>query len=801
MALTIAQLYEKYADRKPDPSGLEFWTKGFLGQGDTIIDANEEASFARAVAEARAQGTEPEATPVVSAPRSLLDANTSTAVDTPNYRQMVLDRYASIGRTGVGTGASNVDKEGLDAWTKALETGQIKPDDLSKTFQVAVNDYIATNPNDKYTKYVKNYLGLPNTTTATSPLNSTATLFEDTFGRKPTQDEINMFGDTVESRELDSFFGTARNEVVNTMPTTGAVGKMAKQILAQGTTSQWGGEGYGSTTKNAYDMAAMLASQGYKDINDFGKVAAYVPLQELYKTYNGQQVITTTDEEGKTVSYIRQPTGEYEYNYETGENRPATKFVPVPSDAKFESVYGLYDSNYDTVTPVDSSKIKTVDGQAVVDTGGTTFGNVKTGKAIESFYDKAGGNVWGGTFAGKDSTAYGVQFDAAGKPIFYSQYGGDSSDIGQLMPVIQLALAASGAGGALGGSLLGAGASQIATNALGNAILGAATTGLAGGDPLKGALLGGAGGALSGYLQGGPIDASNMTATQFNDALENQLIKSMQGAGLNNAQINQFLENASAADIASITSALPVVNASDNLLIEAARKPITANALIDTLSQVPNIVTTAPRPQQVSPDVINAVNALISGGNVAPQTIEIKDTRPKQTDIPVITTSTSPTGNTPTVTNPTISPPTTDLSTSDKLKVAQLGLAAAGLLGAGSALSSNTSGGVQYPIVDVPANWATPPRTSVAPATVLPPINFGDRNLLIGTQWEKFLDPNYGQVPEPIQYSQPSSLSYNDLMGILGSKQGMPLASTLSINDIISGIQNQYGQTRSSTMG
>jgi hypothetical protein len=39
------------------------------------------------------------------------------------------------------------------------------------------------------------------------------------------------------------------------------------------------------------------------------------------------------------------------------------------------------------------------------------------------------------------------------------------------------------------------------------------------------------------------------------------------------------------------------------------------------------------------------------------------------------------------------------------------------------------------------------------------------------------------------------------LMGILGSKQGMPSASTLSINDIISGIQNQYGQARSSTMG
>jgi hypothetical protein len=83
----------------------------------------------------------------------------------------------------------------------------------------------------------------------------------------------------------------------------------------------------------------------------------------------------------------------------------------------------------------------------------------------------------------------------------------------------------------------------------------------------------------------------------------------------------------------------------------------------------------------------------------------------------------------------------------------------------------------------------------------LPAINFGDRNLLRGTQWEKFLSPNYGKVPAPVQYSQPSNLSYNDLMGILGSRQGMPPASALSINDVISGIQNQYGQTPTRTMG
>jgi len=112
-----------------------------------------------------------------------------------------------------------------------------------------------------------------------------------------------------------------------------------------------------------------------------------------------------------------------------------------------------------------------------------------------------------------------------------------------------------------------------------------------------------------------------------------------------------------------------------------------------------------------------------------------------------------------------------------------------------------TTDGTLYPIIPIPTDWTKPPPTGVAPFTPLTPINFGDKNLLIGTQWEKLLDPNYGQVPEPIQYSQPSSLSYNDLMGILGSKQGMPAKSSLTINDIISGIQNQYGQTPIGSMG
>ena len=571
------------------------------------------------------------------------------------------------------------------------------------------------------------------TNQATAPVNPTVKLFQDTLGRAPSEQEINNFnfGDTVDARELDKFLGFARNEAVDTLPTTGAAANIANQILAQGTTSLWAGEGFGSAQKNAYDMGVMLAGQGLTDINQFGKVTKEVP------------------------------------DYDPDGNQIGTKVI-------------------------------------------TQFINKTTGQPINTYYDKAetvGPDIWGGTFAGKDSTAYGVQFDPAGNPVFYSQSGGDSSDAGDWMPIIQFALAASGAGGALGSSLLGAGAGAVASNALGNAILGGLTTGIAGGDPLKGALLGGASGALSGYLQGGTLDATGITERQFAIADATQLAEQ----GLSASQIRDALISGGYNDaiidraLNAITSTAPT--AISNPVVDSNTVSITGSAapslnnLIGTLAQVPTIAVTAPRTQQVSPDIINATNALISGSNVSTPTIEIKDTRPTQPDIPVITTTPTSVVTTPKVTTPTTDVTKKDdkITTSDVIRILGIGTTIAGLNAATG--GGGTSGGVQYPIVDVPANWATPPKTSVAPATVLPPINFGDRNLLIGTQWEKFLDPNYGQVPEPIQYSQPSSLSYNDLMGILGSKQGMPSASTLSINDIISGIQNQYGQAPSRTMG
>ncbi len=168
----------------------------------------------------------------------------AVTVNTPDYEQIVRNAYGSIGRTGIGSGVSNIDQAGLDYWINTLKTGASTPEAFNRNFQTAVADYITTNPNDEYSQYVKNYLGVPDTTATTpttvatstpitAPINPTVKLYQDTLGRTPSQEEIDSwnFGSTIDAGELNSFLGAARNEAVDTKPTTGAVGNIAKQIL------------------------------------------------------------------------------------------------------------------------------------------------------------------------------------------------------------------------------------------------------------------------------------------------------------------------------------------------------------------------------------------------------------------------------------------------------------------------------------------------------------------------------------------------------------------------------------------
>jgi len=195
--------------------------------------------------------------------------------------------------------------------------------------------------------------------------------------------------------------------------------------------------------------------------------------------------------------------------------------------------------------------------------------------------------------------------------------------------------------------------------------------------------------------------------------------------------------------------------------------------------------------------ILNPAFALGADGLVGtPLVTPPATTTPITTTTPPVTTT--PVTTPPVVTPPVVTPPFVTPSITDVIKtIAPIAVPAI----LATTLTPKTTAPTGFDIVPIPTDWKTPNKPTTAPYTALSPINFGTRDLLKGTQFERFLDPNYGQVPEPVQYSQPSNLSYNDLMSILGSKQGMPSASSLSINDIISGIQNQYGQANRSAMG
>jgi hypothetical protein len=72
-------------------------------------------------------------------------------------QKLIEAQYATIGRSGVGAGANQIDQSGLQGWTDALVRGDFRPEDLSSRFSSAVTDYMAQNPNDQYTQYVTQF--------------------------------------------------------------------------------------------------------------------------------------------------------------------------------------------------------------------------------------------------------------------------------------------------------------------------------------------------------------------------------------------------------------------------------------------------------------------------------------------------------------------------------------------------------------------------------------------------------------------------------------------------------------------
>jgi hypothetical protein len=537
------------------------------------------------------------------------------------------------------------------------------------------------------------------------------------------------------------------------------INNLVSQIKARSNTSQWtGGYGADAATK---DMARILAETGITDISQFGPV---------------------TQEVQKVVGY---------------EDWGA----PI----------------YQTVTE-------------------QTYGNKVTGQAVPNTYTtRQTGEFFGGTYEGKGNTGYGVQFDAQGLPIFYTQGASSADPIAKAaVPIASLALAAMGAPSMLGNTLLGAGANQVAAGALGGALIGGGTAALTDQDIGKGALLGGAGGALSGYMSG----ASSAEITAASDAAID-----MADSGLSIAEINNQLEiagykpeviSSALKDATNIIASqpapvsAPVINQPvvtpvveptpftgtiTNAPIETVQisAPAVASNIGDVISAIaqqptpvvepaPVEITTQRPTEQVAPNILNAVNTVLpTDVTQPPERIEItgKSEKPQEEppSFPLVMSPTAPT-SVPTEPVKTQEEKEKSWTAKELAELARLGLLATTVLGAGQ------TGETGFPIVPIPSDWTSPIKpTGTTSFTPLAPIDFGSRELLRGTQWEKFLDPNYGKVPAPVQFNQPSNMSYDRLMSILGTGRDVMPSQALTINDVISGIQNQYGQTTNSAMG
>ncbi len=164
---------------------------------------------------------------------------------------------------------------------------------------------------------------------------------------------------------------------------TADVNKVKDQILAQGTTSSWTGQGFGSAEANAEAMAKNLVASGVTDINQVALIDKKVDAQVIPDGEGG-----FVDAQGNKVdaSLVKEYT---DYGGESG-NITTTYTAPIGTEK--------------------------------------VIGNKLTGQQLISDYDRSTGSAWSGTFAGEGNTAFRTSFDASGKPIFYTT-GASSNDL------------------------------------------------------------------------------------------------------------------------------------------------------------------------------------------------------------------------------------------------------------------------------------------------------------------------------------------------------------------------------------
>lgn len=275
-----------------------------------------------------------------------------------------------------------------------------------------------------------------NTNNQFNPDFFSASSMEDYFAKNPINFDENSFKNTFGGFDLNGGLklnSPAEQKSLNDLDAV--INPLTQQILGQNLTSKWTGQGYGSPEANARDISKLLNTAGITNINQFGKVDKYEPVQVTGYTLNGKAIQRPNDN-----TY-------YEMVYEgDSENGPEYRRRDLTPEeiARVKPNYGVVDSYGDAENPAVIRPVTNViekDGKLVGVTG-KTWGNKDTGQAIESrtgrWQRQGGEDLFGGTGEGKGNTGYRVYIGEDGNPYFYTTQG-SSSDLASIAPILAIA--------------------------------------------------------------------------------------------------------------------------------------------------------------------------------------------------------------------------------------------------------------------------------------------------------------------------------------------------------------------------
>jgi len=412
---------------------------------------------------------------------------------------------------------------------------------------------------------------------------------------------------------------------------------------------------------------------------------------------------------------------------------------------------------------------------------------------------------------------------------------------------LALSVAAPGLGTAIG-SALGAGTGAAAT-ALGNAVIGGTLSEAQGGDFLKGALTAGAGSALGGIIRPELVDltgsnaiASGLTSGAISELSGGDFLQgAIQGGisgGINDAKLalaDQYINSVEPGigyDPATSPTELDVIAAYPELA-----PPIDTSLNLEAIGQ-PSIANSSDFPVQNFGVPVDVNTPFYTQENTSAYTQSDDGTMTYTWDdgstitvdpsFNVLSfTNATDTAFVPVDTKPEVKEPTEEAPKDISGELAALDLVKAlAPFAVTAALAKDqpqatTDEQTGYPILPIPSEWKAPEYSmAFTPSAAL---DFGSPDLLQGTQWaNQQVQPtqmnyslsdvintlNYQSVPFMQQQMQPVEQSFampdilqqfqtkptvgvNDIIGGLNGRQ-------VSISDIISGIQSQYGQKAAS---